>query len=172
MTRPKRVRSPAEGSSGYQSALNVLTVAEWLDSRCLPRLASRVAYLYGLTSQDVPDLLQELCLALWKAGPDLTVNATWIFRTASHKAVDFLKRRVRVAEEMGGSTESLYSESGADSSLLLLLRARAARLPKKLHDFYSLRYQDGLSQREMAERLGVCRSSVQYLERRCLRMMK
>jgi DNA-directed RNA polymerase specialized sigma24 family protein len=59
-----------------------------------------------------------------------------------------------------------------DPDLIHLLRARAALLPRRLHDFYLLRYEEGLSQREIAKRLGLCRGSVRCLDRRCFRMMK
>jgi DNA-directed RNA polymerase specialized sigma24 family protein len=109
---------------------------------------------------------------LIRAGPRTLVNPTWLFRTANHKAIDVVKLRIRVAKETPAPTEDLSSPSSADPSLLHLLRARAARLPKKLHDFYVLRYEEGLSQREIAKRLGLCRGSVRCLDRRCLRIMK
>jgi RNA polymerase sigma factor (sigma-70 family) len=148
------------------------TVGEWLESPYLPRLASRVAGRYGLPAQDASDLLQELCLALWKTGPDLVVNLTWVIHTANHKALDLLKVKRRLGFERFDSTDGLSQAPSVDPGLRHLLRARAARLPKSLRDFYLLRYEEGLSQREIAARLGLCRGSVRCLDRRCLRMMK
>lgn len=153
-------------------ASNAATVGEWLESPYIRHLAFRVAHQYGLPSQDAPDLLQELRLALWKAGPETQVNLTWIFHTAQHKAIDLLKRKIRLAEEGFFSDDGPTAESEFDPALRHLLRARAALLPKRLHEFYLLRYEEGLSQREIAKRLGLCRGSVRYLDRRCLRMMK
>jgi RNA polymerase sigma factor (sigma-70 family) len=143
-------------------------VIEWLESPYLARVASRVAYQYGLPSQDTPDLLQDLRLALWKAGPDLLVNASWIFHTANHKAVDRLKRKIRLDSETSGCPPDTSPSCKTDPALVHLLHARAALLPKRLHDFYFLRYEQGLSQREIANRLGVCRGSVRWLGSRCL----
>jgi RNA polymerase sigma factor (sigma-70 family) len=149
-----------------------MTVAEWLESPHLQRVASRVGYQYGLPSQDISDLFQELRLGIWKAGPASMVNVTWVFHTASHKAVDFLKRRVRYQEKALTSIETRQQPSGADPSLLPLLRARVALLPRNLRIFYVLRYEQGLSQRELAQRLGMCRGSIRCLDRRCLRILK
>lgn len=147
-------------------------VAEWLESPYLPRIASRVAYEYGLPTEDAPDLLQDLRLALWIAGPDTAVNATWVFHTANHKALDLLvrKRRDSPAARLGSVSE--LPGSIRDLDLLHLLRARADRLPERIRRFYYLRYREGLSQREIAARLGLCRSSVRWMDQQCLRMMK
>ena len=48
-----------------------------------------------------------------------------------------------------------------------LLHAKAASLPPKLKAFYALHYQQGLSEREIVRRMGVCRSSVRWLDHRC-----
>jgi DNA-directed RNA polymerase specialized sigma24 family protein len=152
--------------------LDSSTVLRWLESPCLARIASRVASHYGLPAQDSPDLLQDLRLALWAAGSDTVVNATWVFHTANHKAVDLVRRRIRAAREAIPLAEDPPLEDAADPALLHLLRARAALLPRKIHDFYTLRYEEGLSQREIARRLGNCRGSVRCLDRQCLRMVK
>jgi RNA polymerase sigma factor (sigma-70 family) len=149
------------------------TVIEWVESRYLSRVVSRVAHQYGLPLQDVPDLLQEVRLALWIAGPTAEVNATWVFHTANHKTVDVLnRRRRRVMEEarVNGGKSALVDNRNSD--LRHLLRSRASRLPEALRRFYFLRYEAGLSEREIAQRLRCCRSSVRWLDHQCLRMIR
>jgi RNA polymerase sigma factor (sigma-70 family) len=148
-----------------------MTVAEWLESPYLQRVASRVGYRYGVPSQEISDLFQELRLGMWKAGADSMVNVTCVFHTANHKAID-LKRRLRHQENALPSAETRQQPSVGDPGLLPLLRARVALFPKNLRDFYRLRYEQGLSQREIAQRLGMCRGSIRCLDRRCLRMLK
>jgi RNA polymerase sigma factor (sigma-70 family) len=148
------------------------TVAEWLDSPYLARVAFRVAAQFGIPGQDRLDLLQELRLALWKAGPGVSVNATWVFHTANHKAIDLIRGKRRFREESLSVEERVVSRNAPDPGLLHLLNARAGLLPRRLREFYSLRFREGLSQREIAKRLGLCRGSTRCLERRCLRMMK
>lgn len=155
-----------------EASLSSAAVSEWLESAYLPKIASRVAYEHGLPTQDTPDLLQELRLALWVAGADTAVNATWVYHTANHKAHDLLvrKRRDRLATRSG--TESAIAGGTREFDLPHLLRAQADRLPKRIRRFYDLRYREGLSEREIATRLGLCRSSVRWMDRKCLRMMK
>jgi RNA polymerase sigma factor (sigma-70 family) len=130
-----------------------------------------VAYQYRLPSHSVPDLLQELRIALWRVEPGIDVNATWLVRTAEHKAQDFWRRFGRIVEqrlESGGIRDQTV---GLESELLHLLRARVSLLPAYMRRFYRLRFLEGLSQREISSRLGICRSSVRYLERRCYKMV-
>jgi RNA polymerase sigma factor (sigma-70 family) len=147
-------------------------VAEWLESPYLRRVACRVAALHRLPSSDVLDLVQELSLALLKAAPGTLVNPAWLFRTASHKAIDLFRSRIRAAKVALDSRNEPDASSNSDPDLLRLLRVRAARLPAGLARFYRLRIQEGLSQREISERLGLCRGSVRLMERRFVRMMK
>src|SRR5262249_47387243 len=144
------------------------TVVEWLDSPYLSRVASRVAYEYGLPSQEVSDLFQELRLALWLAGPETTVNATWVYRTPYHKTSDAAARSRRAMREEGPAAAG----ARRDPDLSHLLRSRASQLPGRLRLFYALRYREGLSQREIASRMGLCRSSVRWLDAQCMKRMK
>ena len=47
----------------------LLACAEWLDSPRLGYVAARVAYQRGLGPDDLADLIQEIRIALWEAGP-------------------------------------------------------------------------------------------------------
>lgn len=148
-----------------------LRAKDWIESPYLTFVVGRVAYQYRLPSHSVPDLLQELRIALWRVGPNIDVNATWLVHTAEHKAQDFWRRFGRIAEEQLGSGDICDRSVGLKSELLHLLRARVSHLPRDVRRFYRLRFLEGLSQREISRRLGICRSSVRYLERRCFKMV-
>jgi DNA-directed RNA polymerase specialized sigma24 family protein len=150
----------------------VQAVSEWLASPYLARVAARVAYQYNLPSQEVPELLQELRIALWKAGLATAVNATWILHTAQHKGSDLLRMMRERGREVSFSGDSSIPGNHPDPELMRLLRARAAMLPPRLKEFYFLRYRAGLSERQIADRLGLCRGSIRCLERRCVRSVK
>jgi DNA-directed RNA polymerase specialized sigma24 family protein len=115
-------------------------------------------------------LLQELRLALWLAGPEVRVNPTWIYQTAIHKAADSIERTRRSRAAPNGILH--HHPALRDPDLSHLLRSRADRLPKELKLYFTLRYKAGFSQREIAARLGLCRSSVRWLDVRCLRLIK
>lgn len=141
---------------------NRLPASEWLASPYLGRVVSRITFRYGLLPEDASDLLQELRLALLKTDPEALLNATWIFHTTVHKAVDILRQR---RDPTGVQTPTAPD---TQAELLHLLHARASALARPLREFYALRFEQGLSQREAAERLGIPRGRIRSLDRRCL----
>lgn len=151
------------------SSGRTLTVREWLESPYLARLAKRVGVHYALKSEDVLDLLQEVRLALWRAGPDLQVNVSWIFKTAEHKAADYWRKLRQEGERTSDAWDSPEPQPVDGAEMLHLLRAKAAILPSALRRFYTLRYEEGRSEREIAVRLGLCRSSIRWMDEKCRR---
>lgn len=144
------------------------TAREWLESPRLDSIARYVASRKALAPDDLPDLLQEIRIALWRAGMDRPVNATWIFHTAEHKAIDIWKQSHAVD---GDPRTPDPAGTGGDPELVHLVRARAASLRGSLREFCDLRYEQGLSERLIAERLNVSRSSVRWMEHRCRTVM-
>jgi DNA-directed RNA polymerase specialized sigma24 family protein len=116
----------------------------------------------------LPDLLQETRIALWKAGLANGLTAGWIFRTASHKAVDLVRAGIRRRARDRQSPDAIVSSDSPNAELRHLLHARAEELPPHLRRFYELHYEQGFSEREIARSLGLCRASVRWLDHRCL----
>ncbi len=149
-------------------------VGEWLDSNHLPyvrHVARRVAYTHHLSDADAPDLYQELCLALWKAGPGRLVNKTWIFHTANHLAVEIYKRERR-ADRLPAAVGAEMAEGRSGTpEVALLVHARARQLPLPLRRFYELRFEEGYTQRELMQTAHLTRGSVREIERKCLRRL-
>jgi RNA polymerase sigma factor (sigma-70 family) len=145
-----------------------MRVTDWLQSGYVGRVAARVARTHGLDPDDVPDLLQELRIALWKAGPETSVGPAWLFQVAANKAVNVRRARARIhRREDAFAGAALPHDQNAE--IEHLLHAWAARLPARLRRFYELHYAEGLSERETADRLGVCRATVRWLDRSCRR---
>jgi RNA polymerase sigma factor (sigma-70 family) len=142
-----------------------LPTSEWLESPCLARVAARVAYQYGIGTGDLPDLLQEIRIAIWEAVP-VCVSAAWVYRVASHKAVDILRQRTRTRGRYRAAVETAAGP-GHHQELDHLLHAKVDTLPPRLRQFYDLHYRQGLSEREIARRLGMCRASVRWLDHCC-----
>lgn len=142
----------------------VATANDWLQSPQLSKIAAYVSRRYSLANGDLPDLLQELRIALWRHGLQQPINVTWVFHTAAHKAVDF-QRRAKLSA--GLSARLRYVASRPDPELLHITRARVARLPRRLRAYYLLRYVEGRTQRELAASLSISRASVRWLEHRC-----
>lgn len=147
------MREAAERVSGF-----VLSGQQWLESRSLPRIGRLAARRFHLPPDDLDDLLQELRLAVLRAGVATPLNATWIFRAAEHRALDLRRGRDRIRSISGGGRLSEES-GGVDRELLGLLRARASLLPREAHLVYQL-VLAGHSEREIAGRLGSSRAAV------------
>lgn len=146
------------------------TTAEWLESPYLAHVAGRVAHQHDLVRDDLEDLIQELRIALWEAGLDVRVSARWLFTVANHKAVDLFRKRVRRRRRDRVFTD-IREHASHDLELDHLLHARVARFSSSLRKFYDLRYLQGLSEREIARSLGLCRGSVRWLDRCCRRKL-
>lgn len=144
----------------------LVTAGDWLESPVLPRIVTRIAGQYWLREEDVPDLLQETLIALWKLGTSTEINAAWIVRVVSNKAVDIVRRATR-ARACAQALAQTSLRTSPEPDLEHLLHARVAKLPIRLREFYRFRYTEGLSEREVAARLGLCRGSVRWLDRCC-----
>jgi DNA-directed RNA polymerase specialized sigma24 family protein len=144
----------------------VASAEDWLASPYLDRLVSRVAGQHGVPAAELPDLIQETRIALWRGGLDLPVSAGLVVGIARNKAVDLVRR---LARRRAGriSAGRLCTTAEVDAELHHLLSLRVAALPRRLRDFYELRYAQGLSEREIARVWGLCRASVRWLDQRC-----
>ncbi|HZI67003.1 MAG TPA: sigma-70 family RNA polymerase sigma factor [Thermoanaerobaculia bacterium] len=145
-------------------------VSAWIDSPALVGLVSRVAAHYGIAAADVPDLVQETRIALWEVGSEAPPSSALMARVATNKAVDLLRNLVRRrTRDRAAALNALGAPENAE--LRHLLNARVDELPRQLHEFYELRYHQGMSEREIARSLGLCRASVRWLDRRCRRSL-
>lgn len=162
------VRSSASPDKKTPRATTPCAPSEWLESPVLLRIVRRVAYQYGILPMEVDDLSQEVRIALWGAERQLEIKPRWVFSTASHKAVDILRGRRKPRAERAFSEAT----TGDDEELDCLARAQVAHLPEHLRIFCNLRYVEGLTEREIAGRMSLCRASVRWLGLRCLKVLR
>jgi RNA polymerase sigma factor (sigma-70 family) len=143
---------------------------EWLESAGLVALVSRVRQQYRLSAEERAELLQEVRIALWQHGLEVPVGFAWVARVTVHKAVDLVRRRTRdrAHDEL---LAYVQDRAPVDQELAHLLQACVEQLPPRLRGFYVLHYEQGLSEREIAARLHLCRASVRWLDRCCRRIL-
>jgi RNA polymerase sigma factor (sigma-70 family) len=147
-----------------------LLAQDWLVWKDLNRIVARIASRYRVNPDDVPDLVQEVRLTIWKAGENRAVNATWIFKVVASRVLDHVRARARNRSfEFAGVPEDLPDSSCDDAELAHLIRARLCRLPQTLQHFCELRFGHDMSEREVAWEMHLSRSSVRWIERRCRR---
>ncbi len=115
--------------------------------------------------EEAQDVAQETFIRLWKSRVNLSdprrVTA-WVYRTATHLAVDRLRRRKNRPEQR----QEADAEVPADDTRLAVrqqLEHLAARLPADELELAFLTRLDGLTQPECAEVLGVSERTVRRM---------
>jgi len=125
---------------------------------------------YHLLAADLPDLLQEVLIALWKSDPNLVVAGGWLHRLTAFKAVDIIRKRHHEAPSTSRAQQAVR-EPTSESEAAHLLHARIAHLPARMQKFWRLRYEAGLTQEEVAVRFGVSRTAIRWLDSQLLRSL-
>jgi RNA polymerase sigma-70 factor (ECF subfamily) len=115
---------------------------------------------------EAQDVAQETFVRLWKSGlplDDVRRVSSWVYRTATHLAVDRLRRHAIGTEVRGVETD--VEGVSADTQILhrQLLTQLAAKLPRDELELAILTRVDGLTQPETAEVLGVSERTVRRM---------
>ncbi len=109
------------------------------------------------------DVQQQVFLEVWERGPSYDPRrsspSTWIMTIVRSRAIDHLRRRVPEPRDPAGALAAADAQP-APSDLDALhdawfLAAALADLPDDEADVLRLRFGDGLTQREIAARLGI-----------------
>ncbi|MDP3740502.1 MAG: RNA polymerase sigma factor [Hyphomonadaceae bacterium] len=123
--------------------------------------------------QDVEDVLQEVFLRAYAAearGPILLARA-YLFRVAKHVALNELARKRNFAtssmedfddpDVVGSETQTGVEQEVDGRRRLALFASAVASLPDQCRKVLVLKKIEGLSQREIAKRLGIAESTVE-----------
>lgn len=147
--------------------------AIWLGRHVLPHEPALRAWLRRkpLGGLDVDDIIQETYARLVAAGSVAHVHdpRSYAFQVAGSVVIDNLRRMKVVAIASVPNLEALEVVSPEpsperqviDRDELQRLAHMIARLPGKVRDVFTLRRVHGLSQREVAQRLGLAESTVE-----------
>jgi RNA polymerase sigma-70 factor (ECF subfamily) len=144
--------------AGDESAFEAM-VRRWEPP--LARFLSRLA-----SESQVPDLLQEVFLRLYRAGPVYRENghfSTWLFQIALNVARD-AGRRIRPSEPLAGEGPISLVESPHDrcehGEVSEMLSRALAELPPEWREVIALRHDRGMSFEEMGRLFGVPASTL------------
>lgn len=149
-------------------------VDAWFKREVLPHEAALLRYLSRVwpRKHEIEDLRQETYARVYTAA--LTARPisarSFLFTTAQHLMIDRVRHERVVSIEAVGDIEALNvlvddipveRRIGARQELKLLARALDL-LPRKCREVIWLRRVEGLSQKEVAERLGVGEKTVEH----------
>jgi RNA polymerase sigma factor (sigma-70 family) len=119
---------------------------------------------------DVDEIVQEAYARLWATGSERIVNPrAYFFVTARHVVGEILRRARVVSIETMADIDTLNIPDGdggperrvSGSEEVQRMRHALAKLPAKCRQAFELRKFEGLSQREIAERMGISQSTVE-----------
>jgi RNA polymerase sigma-70 factor (ECF subfamily) len=124
------------------------------------------AYLLRLNAPDAlaEELTQEVMLTVWRKAdtfdPELASASTWIFRIARNRRIDAARRAAK--PELDGEDPALQppeleapDDAAHASGREVHVRAALAELPEEQVALLRMAFFDGLSHRDIADRIGV-----------------
>ena len=142
-------------------------LADLHDLDALARRYERPLRAYGgrrlADHRDVDELVQETLVRLWRMGDRFdpargTVDGM-VFTIASRVLVDILRRR-RPTEALGEAHEPAQRDHAEATEAALVVRVALASLSADHRQVVELAYFDGLSQPQIADRLGLALGTV------------
>lgn len=147
--------------------------ARWFAEEVYPHGPSLKTYLRGAfpAMSDVEDVVQESYLRVWRArlAQPLRSSRGFLFRVARHLALDLVRRQrvspIDPVQDFGAlrvvDQAVDVAEFAAACDDLELLAAALESLPPRRREVMLLRKLEGLSQKEIAARLGLSELTVQ-----------
>ncbi len=148
-------------------------IDHWFQQEVRPHEQKLKSYLRGSfpAMRDVDDVVQESYLRIWKRQLRQPVQCAknFLFRIAGNLAVDLLRREHRSLYEpiTDQTAQSVMDERVSSSDFACshqeidLLLAAIEALPARCREVVILRKLHGLSQKEIAARLGITENTVQ-----------
>jgi RNA polymerase sigma-70 factor (ECF subfamily) len=126
-----------------------------------PMLTAALHHLAG-DHRLAEEAVQSAMLKAWRAAPTFDVSrplAPWLYAIVRHCAIDLRRheqRRQRAAQETADDELSAGENDAAESAATAwTVRAALERLPAKQYSVLRLMYFEGLTQGEIAARLGI-----------------
>lgn len=146
--------------------------AHWFSREVHAHDSSLKAYLRGSFPQvrDVDDVVQESYLRIWKAKGTQPIQCVrgFLFRVARNVALNLLNRqrvsRIDTVKDLSAlpvaGDDATSAAAAARSEELALLADAIDSLPPRCREIVILRRIQNLSQREIAQRLGISEETV------------
>lgn len=145
----------------------------WFSEEVHPHDSQLKSWLRGQfpAVRDVEDVVQESYLRIWKArlSRPITQTKSFLFQVARHIALDLLRHGKRAKTDSLGDLSSLDVMTEEASPLdvlsqrekISLVVSALLTLPDRCRQIFILRKFEGVSQREIAERLGISERTVE-----------
>ncbi|MGH7944042.1 MAG: RNA polymerase sigma factor [Opitutaceae bacterium] len=165
--------NPAVSTPSTSGPPPVADQTRWFADEVHPHDSQLRAYLHGAfpSVRDVDDLVQESYLHLWRRQLTVPIRSakSFLFKIARHLAIDTVRHSQRspfkdvadLAQSAVLDTEPNAAEAACTSEELNLLLEAIESLPPRCREIVVLRKLRGLSQKEIASRLGIAEHTVE-----------
>lgn len=154
------------------------TAVERIGSRLGPIVLGYLTSVLGDRGA-AEDAMQVTMVEVWRRGPSYDPDrgslATWVLTIARSRALDQLRRRVPEPFDPGAVAQALDRDAEDAVDALLeqwRMAALMSNLPKEESKLLSMRFYEGLSQREIAERTGIPLGTVKMRMVRALERLR
>lgn len=131
-----------------------------------------VAFIVGMVKKEdiANDLAQDVFVSLWLGRKRLDISQNlqnYIFVASRNAAINYLKKEfAHVHEQIETVQEKIYVESNVEDSIFareinLLIEMVVSDMPKQRQLIYRMSREEGLSNNEIANKLGISKRSVE-----------
>jgi RNA polymerase sigma-70 factor (ECF subfamily) len=155
--------------------------ARWFADQVQPHEDSLRSYLRHTFPgvRDVDDVVQESYLRVWRARASQPIQSAraFLFKVARHLAIDLVRREqvspIREVTDFAALTVTENRPNAADAACTshdtMMLAQAIESLPARCREVVILRKLKGVSQKEIAARLGISEQTVQVQAARGLK---
>ncbi|MDR1919769.1 MAG: RNA polymerase sigma-70 factor [Tannerellaceae bacterium] len=121
------------------------------------------------SSEDAEDLTQEIFVKLWENAQTVSIVSLkgYLFTLAKGMVIDWTRKKVNqlvfetLADKHAVCAEEFESNEKAFFEYLLsMIHHIAQSMPERRREVYCLRWKEGLSRKEIAERMGISVATV------------
>lgn len=131
-----------------------------------------VAFIVGMIKKEdiANDLAQDVFVNLWLSRKRLNISQNlqnYIFVASRNSAINYLKKELaHVHEQIETVHEKIYVKSNVEDSIYsreihLLIEMVVSEMPKQRQHIYRMSREEGLSNNEIANKLGISKRSVE-----------
>lgn len=139
------------------------------------------AYKKLQNSEEAKDIVQEVFVQLWRGRKDFVLKTTlpgYLYKAVLNKILNVIARQQTETKYISSLQYAIDTEALSADSLIrekdiaALIEREIAALPPKMREVFELRKNQYLSNREIAQHLGISEQTVETHMKRALKILR
>lgn len=126
------------------------------------------AYKMLQNEEEAQDVVQDLFATIWAKGSDFKVTENidnYLYGAVKNKILDIISHRKVIAKHVSSFTAPIVQDESAhdkfvEKELRAMIEAEISNLPPKMREVFELSRNDGLSHKQIAEKLNISDKTV------------